>query len=215
MNDSETDVTPAERPLLGPVVRRRRRSSAPDPVLVEAVEAARQGILEVADAASVGTEHRVRVEEDRLLTHLFECLLPGYRGWFWYSTIARAPRSKAVTVCETGLLPGDDALLTPAWVPWADRVRPEELHEDDAPEDGEDGAAESDDAEGAAPDAGDTAVDVADTAADAEDDASADASETSVEAGDEEPAGRGSGGPADAANDAPAAPDAAEDPRTA
>ncbi|WP_129659373.1 DUF3027 domain-containing protein [Rothia halotolerans] len=117
----------AERPLLGPVVKRRRRSSVPDPVLAEAVETARGGVLEITDAATIGTAHQLRVEEDRLLTHLFECLLPGYRGWFWYSTVARAPRSKTVTVCEVGLLPGDDALLAPAWVPWADRVRPEEL----------------------------------------------------------------------------------------
>lgn len=221
MNDSETDVTPAEaespaeRPLLGPVVRRRRRSSAPDPVLVEAVEAARQGILEVADAASVGTEHRVRVEEDRLLTHLFECLLPGYRGWFWYSTIARAPRSKAVTVCETGLLPGDDALLAPDWIPWADRVRPEELHEDDAPEEGEDGAADADAAEGAAPDAGDTAA-----AAGGEGSADADAADAGDEQSEteDEQSDAADEDPAEAPHDDlvdgdPAAPETADEPR--
>jgi hypothetical protein len=129
MTSTEQDGAPTEpeRSLLGPVVKRRRRSSAPDPVLAEAVETARAGVLEITDAATIGTAHQLRVEEDRLLTHLFECLLPGYRGWFWYSTVARAPRSKTVTVCEVGLLPGDDALLAPDWVPWADRVRPEEL----------------------------------------------------------------------------------------
>ena len=30
-------------------------------------------------------------------------------------------------MCEVGLLPGPDALLAPEWVPWAARVRPEEL----------------------------------------------------------------------------------------
>ena len=33
------------------------------------------------------------------------------------------------TICEVGLLPGDDALIAPDWVPWADRVRPEDLEE--------------------------------------------------------------------------------------
>ena len=141
MTSTEQDGAPTEpeRSLLGPVVKRRRRSSAPDPVLAEAAEAARGGVLEITDAATIGTAHRMRVEEDRLLTHLFECLLPGYRGWFWYSTVARAPRSKTVTVCEVGLLPGDDALLAPDWVPWADRVRPEEL--DREKEESEEGSA--------------------------------------------------------------------------
>lgn len=149
MTSTEQDGAPAEpeRPLLGPVVKRRRRSSVPDPVLAEAAETARAGVLEITDAATIGTAHQLRVEEDRLLTHLFECLLPGYRGWFWYSTVARAPRSKTVTVCEVGLLPGEDALLAPDWVPWADRVRPEEL--DREKEDSGEGSAE----EGAGEDA--------------------------------------------------------------
>ena len=62
-----------------------------------------------------------------MLTHLFECTLKGYRGWSWFATLSRAPRSKTATVCEVGLLPGPDALLSPEWVPWSERVRPEEL----------------------------------------------------------------------------------------
>lgn len=71
----------------------------------------------------------MRAEEERLSTHLFECTLPGYRGWFWFATLSRAPRSRVATICEVGLLPGDDALIAPDWVPWADRVRPEDLEE--------------------------------------------------------------------------------------
>ena len=56
--------------------------------------------------------------------------MPGYRGWFWFATLSRAPRSKVATICEVGLLPGDDALIAPDWVPWADRVRPEDLEQD-------------------------------------------------------------------------------------
>ena len=50
-------------------------------------------------------------EGDRLVTHFFECRLPGYRGWRWAVTVTRVPRSRHVTVCETVLLPGPDALL--------------------------------------------------------------------------------------------------------
>ena len=42
-------------------------------------------------------------------------------------TVARAPRSKTVTVDETVLLPGPASLLAPDWVPWQDRLRPGDL----------------------------------------------------------------------------------------
>jgi hypothetical protein len=37
-------------------------------------------------------------------------------------TVTRIPRSRHVTICETVLLPGPDALLAPAWLPWNERV---------------------------------------------------------------------------------------------
>ncbi|WP_062296377.1 DUF3027 domain-containing protein [Demequina maris] len=101
---------------------------AKDAVLVEAVETARDAAVETAgDEALVGDHLRAVIEEDRLVTHLFACTMPGYRGWVWSVTVARAPRQKAATVCEAHLVPADDALLAPAWVPWADRVRPGDL----------------------------------------------------------------------------------------
>jgi hypothetical protein len=50
--------------------------------------------------------------------------VPGYSGWHWAVTVARAPRSKTVTVDEVVLLPGEGALLAPEWVPWSERLRP-------------------------------------------------------------------------------------------
>ena len=61
---------------------------------------------------------------DRIVMHLFACLDRAYIGWRWAVTVARAPRSKVITVDESELLPGPDALLAPAWVPWQDRLRP-------------------------------------------------------------------------------------------
>ena len=77
--------------------------------------------------ADVGEHLGVVAEGERVVTHFFECTLPGYRGWRWAVTVARAPRSKHVTVCETVLLPGDDALLAPGWVPWHERLQPGDL----------------------------------------------------------------------------------------
>ena len=37
------------------------------------------------------------------------------------------PRGRTATVCEAVLLPGDDAVLAPAWVPWEERLRPGDI----------------------------------------------------------------------------------------
>lgn len=62
-----------------------------------------------------------------MVTHRFACRDLGYRGWHWAVTVARASRAKNVTVAEVVLLPGTEALLAPAWVPWSDRLRPGDL----------------------------------------------------------------------------------------
>ncbi len=120
-------------PSLG-VPHKLRRTSKVDEILAAAKDVALQGVQEIAPAHAIGLVHHVRAEEERLSTHLFECTLPGYRGWFWFATLSRAPRSRVATICEVGLLPGDDALIAPDWVPWADRVRPEDLEENTAQE---------------------------------------------------------------------------------
>ncbi|MEW2356307.1 DUF3027 domain-containing protein [Spirillospora sp. NPDC029432] len=88
---------------------------------------ARDAAEETARPAPVGEHLGLRAEGDRLVTHYFECLDPGYRGWRWAVTVARAARAKNVTVDECVLLPGDEALLAPEWVPWLERLRPGDL----------------------------------------------------------------------------------------
>lgn len=99
-----------------------------DSVLAKAVDLARETAVEVAgDAAAVGAHVTAVDEGERLVTHLFQCELPGYRGWVWSVTLSRAPRGKDAAVCEAHMVPADDALLAPPWVPWAERVRPGDL----------------------------------------------------------------------------------------
>lgn len=99
-----------------------------DAVLTDAVEIARAEAEEVAgDAGAVGEHLGATEVADRLVTHRFATTLAGYRGWVWEVTLARAPRARTATVCEAHLIPADDALLAPAWLPWADRVRPGDL----------------------------------------------------------------------------------------
>src|SRR5579859_3929646 len=94
---------------------------------VMASDLARAAAVELAGDANVGGHAGIEVDGDRVATHLFDCLQPGYVGWRWAVTVARASRSKVVTVSEVVLLPGPDALLAPEWVPWRDRLRPGDL----------------------------------------------------------------------------------------
>ena len=108
---------------------RRRRAPATDAVLAGAVDVARAAAHEVAGRGPrgeelVGEHLGARVEGERLMSHDFACTASGYHGWTWTVTVARAPRAKAVTVCEVELLAGDEAVLAPEWLPWAERVRP-------------------------------------------------------------------------------------------
>ncbi len=99
-----------------------------DAVLTDALDLARAEAEEVAgDAAAVGEHLGATEVADRLVTHRFATTLPGYRGWVWEVTLSRAPRARTATVCEAHLIPADDALLAPSWLPWADRVRPGDL----------------------------------------------------------------------------------------
>ncbi|WP_433052906.1 DUF3027 domain-containing protein [Dactylosporangium sp. CS-033363] len=102
------------------------RAAKPDQVLTDAVEVALQG-LDVVDPDHIGAHLGVVAEGERLVTHFFECGLPGYRGWRWAVTVTRIPRSKQVTICESTLLPGPEALRAPEWVPWQERLQPGDL----------------------------------------------------------------------------------------
>lgn len=129
----------------------RTRAPKQDAVLTEAVALAREAVVDSPeDEAAVGEHLGVVVHEDRLLTHLFECRLRGYPGWTWYATVARAPRTKHVTVCESGLVAGSDSLLAPDWVPWEERMQAMNDEEESPQEDAE-GSDSADEQTGAEP----------------------------------------------------------------
>lgn len=106
---------------------RSRTPRTPDRLCVEAVELARAAAEEAAFPGVVGEHVSAVAEGDRVVTHFFECKEPGYRGWRWAVTVTRASRAKNVTLNETVLLPGEDALQAPEWVPWSERLRPGDM----------------------------------------------------------------------------------------
>jgi hypothetical protein len=111
---------------------------AADDVLTAAVELARAAAIETAGSADVVGEHLGVAPElaggrrgidvlGAVVTHRFASMLPGYGGWYWAVTLAGVPGEETVTVDEVVLLPGESALLAPAWVPWHERLRPGDL----------------------------------------------------------------------------------------
>jgi hypothetical protein len=98
-----------------------------DTAAITAVDLARDALLQEASPTDVGEHLAAYAEAERVVTHLFECTRPGYVGWRWSVTVARASRQKSVTVDEVVLVPGEDAIVAPAWVPYRDRIQPGDM----------------------------------------------------------------------------------------
>lgn len=101
--------------------------SVPDTAAAAAVDAARAALLDEVAATQVGEHLGVEADGERVVTHYFACALPGYVGWRWAVTVARASRQKKITVGEVVLLPGADAIVAPVWVPYRERIKPGDL----------------------------------------------------------------------------------------
>jgi hypothetical protein len=118
-----------------------RARSVPDGTLAAAVELARAAAVETAGDPELVGKHLGATPEPvapvtgevpaealgTVLTHTFASKLPGYVGWHWAVTVTHAAGDDEVTVDEVVLLPGESALLAPAWVPWHERLRPGDL----------------------------------------------------------------------------------------
>jgi hypothetical protein len=94
---------------------------------VAAVDAARAALIEQVGADVVGPHEEAVSEGDGLATHYFSCTQAGYPGWRWAVTVAHADGQDDVTIDEVVLLPGEQAIIAPAWVPWRERIKPGDL----------------------------------------------------------------------------------------
>ena len=84
-------------------------------------ELGRTALLEITPADTIGEPAGSIDEGDGVVSVYFETTMLGYPGWRWTVSIAHVDGSEP-TVLETELTPGETALLSPAWVPWADRL---------------------------------------------------------------------------------------------
>lgn len=82
---------------------------------------ARQALLDITTADSIGDPSGSITEEDNVVTLYFATTAVAYSGWRWTVSIAQVADLEP-SVLETELTPGDGALLSPDWVPWVDRL---------------------------------------------------------------------------------------------
>lgn len=130
-------------------------------------EFARTALLETTSSANVGAwvAEEPRPESTQgaeIVDVVFANEQSGYRGWSWVVTVAVVD-GEAPTVMELALMPGDDALLAPEWIPWSVRlaewqaqqlllaeaagVDADELDADDSDDDDEDDVLGDDDSD--------------------------------------------------------------------
>ena len=80
------------------------------------------------DAADVGEHLGAEAEGERVVTHLFACTpARATSAGAGRSPSPGPPRQKAVTVDEVVLIPGDEAIVAPEWVPYRERIKPGDL----------------------------------------------------------------------------------------
>jgi hypothetical protein len=84
-------------------------------------ELGRLALLEITPAKTIGEPAGSIDEGDGVVSVYFESTMAGYPGWRWTVSIAHVDGAEP-TVMETELTPGENALLSPDWVPWADRL---------------------------------------------------------------------------------------------
>ncbi len=114
--DSQVSADRADSPLSSQVQAFRADESA--------IDTARSAATAEAGAGDrVGAYLGEAAEDGVALTLTFAAREAGYLGWQWSVTLATLAGERP-TVSEVVLLPGEGALLAPAWVPWDQRIRP-------------------------------------------------------------------------------------------
>ena len=89
---------------------------------IEQKNLAKSALVENAGIKNVGNFIGVTEIDKGLATFLFENNQKGYVGWRWSVTIFQDKKNQPATVSEIVLLPGDDSLIAPDWVPWSERL---------------------------------------------------------------------------------------------
>jgi hypothetical protein len=82
--------------------------------------AGRDALAQMTPVATIG-DLLSSEQTDNVVTLRFSARMKGYVGWDW--VVSLAVDGDNTTILETELVAGDEAVIAPDWVPWADRLR--------------------------------------------------------------------------------------------
>jgi len=105
---------------------------------------ARDALIEITPASSIGEYVGTTDEGDGIVSILFASAMPGYPDWKWTVSIAHL-EGEEPTVMEAELMPAEGALLAPDWVPWSDRLADYKAAQENASTDDDSDDDDSDD----------------------------------------------------------------------
>lgn len=81
---------------------------------------ARLAAVETAPRNGVGDFLSQIEEDENVFTFLFAAKMKGYVGWAW--SVSLFANDEDTSVSEVNLMPGEDSLIAPNWVPWSERL---------------------------------------------------------------------------------------------
>ena len=82
--------------------------------------AGRDALAQMTPASTIG-DLLSSEQTDNIATLRFSARMTGYVGWVW--VVSLAVDGDNTTILETELVAGEEAVIAPDWVPWADRLR--------------------------------------------------------------------------------------------
>ena len=88
---------------------------------LEQLELAQRALDELAPAGAVGEVRDARQIAEQVVEIRYASNLEAYPDWFWTASLATVDDQRP-TILELALLPGENSLLAPQWVPWAERL---------------------------------------------------------------------------------------------
>ena len=127
--------------------------------LVASVPLARAALTEITPESTIGEPLGHVVEGEGVVSLHFASSLAGYPGWHWTVTVGRADDDAQPTVLEAELMPGEDALLAPDWVPWSERLAEYQAAQEALAAEAEEAGAEGDEEDDDADDSDDEGID--------------------------------------------------------
>lgn len=91
-------------------------------IMKDSFDVALKVLSEINNNAEIGNYIGNELTDEFVVNHYYDCLKKGYKGWKWAVTVACVEGQSKPTICEIDLLPGENALLAPEWVPWEKRL---------------------------------------------------------------------------------------------